>query len=135
MQGICQLQLDRGRRRAPSVNSIVSEHPSNLDPQHHRHPVLPLAPSVSDLSAAPARRGLAAVPDFYIDERIDLTAITRTEERFGLKKKPKGDEYLGLLIREFRQVNETLVLGLDVIKLLVHPLLTCLSHAFPLTGF
>ena len=74
MQGIRQLQLDRGRRRAPSVNSIVSEHPSHLDPQHHRHPVLPLAPSVSDPSAAPVRRGLAAVPDFHIDERIDLTA-------------------------------------------------------------
>ena len=70
-------------------------------------------------------------PIFY----SELTAITRTEGRFGLKKKPKGDEYLGLLVREFRQVNETLVLGLDVIKSLVHPLLTCLSHAFPLTGF
>ena len=70
-------------------------------------------------------------PIFY----SELTAITRTEGRFGLKKKPKGDDYLGLLVREFRQVNETLVLGLDVLKSLVHPLLTCFSHAFSLTSF
>ena len=44
----------------------------------------------------------------------EMMATTRTEGRFGLSKKPKGDDFRGLIVREFRQLNETAILMLDV---------------------
>ena len=64
----------------------------------------------------------------------EMTATLRTEKRFGLSKVPQGDELVGLLVRELRQINETGILMLDVMKYQVCLLLACSCHALSLTG-
>ena len=74
MEEFRRLNKQNRRRRAPSVNSVVSEHPSNLvDRRHHPVSGTPLVQSASDLATTPSRRGLAAAPDFNVVGRVDLT--------------------------------------------------------------
>ena len=50
-----------------------------------------------------------------------MTAVMRTEGRLGLAHQPKENEVQILLVREFRSLNDTLVLILDVLKSMVRP--------------
>ena len=50
-----------------------------------------------------------------------MTAVSRTEGHLGLAHRPKEHEVQVLLVREFRSLNDTLVLILDVLKAMIRP--------------
>ena len=54
-----------------------------------------------------------------------MTAVTRTEGRLGLSHKPKDTEIQVLLVRGFRQLNDSMVLIVDILKAMVCSLFTC----------
>ena len=54
-----------------------------------------------------------------------MTAVTRTEGRLGLAHKSKENEVQVLLVREFRQLNDSIVPIFDILKAMVCLLLPC----------
>ncbi len=84
----------------------------------------------ADDNEARAARHQAALERLHPILTAVITAVSRTEGRLGLAYRLKEHEVQILLVREFRSLNDTLVLILDVLKAMVRLCSTCVSHAF-----
>ena len=82
--------------------------------------------SRADDNEARAARHQAALERLHPILTAAMTAVSRTEGQLGLAHRPKEHEVQILLVREFRSLNDTLVLILDVLKAMVRLCPTCL---------